>query len=409
MSVVNEEAGIGKRLKAWFFSLGPGIITAALVFGPSKITITSKLGADYGYSLLWIVAVAIFFMIIFTSMAARIGMATQLSLLTSVRQKWGSSASVGVGIGIFLVTTSFQAGNAIGIGIALAEMFHTATAPWIILFNLIGIGLLFFRAFYKVLERIMIALVTVMLIAFLTTLFLVKPAISEVTAGLVPSVPHGASGLVIAFIASCFSIVGAFYQTYLVQERKRLNPDARLTNNSLTGILILGLMSAIVLICAATVLHPRGVHVNSATDMARALEPLFGKYASVLFLCGLFGASFSALIGNASVGGTLLGDALGYGSQLNTKAVRYFIALIMVIGASIAIIFGKLPLQLIIFAQSITVLVVPFIGLAMYAIANDRNIMGIYKNNISTKIMGAVGLLLITGLALESLRALIIK
>ena len=45
------------------------MITAALVFGPSKVTITSKLGADFGFDLLWIVVVAIFFMVIFTAMA----------------------------------------------------------------------------------------------------------------------------------------------------------------------------------------------------------------------------------------------------------------------------------------------------------------------------------------------------
>ncbi|HOA38287.1 MAG TPA: hypothetical protein PKJ36_07800, partial [Flavihumibacter sp.] len=39
--------------KKWVRSLGPGLITAALVFGPSKITITSKLGAEFGYALLW--------------------------------------------------------------------------------------------------------------------------------------------------------------------------------------------------------------------------------------------------------------------------------------------------------------------------------------------------------------------
>ena len=43
----------------------PGIITAALVFGPSKMTITSRLGADYGYSMLWVVVLAIFFMMVF--------------------------------------------------------------------------------------------------------------------------------------------------------------------------------------------------------------------------------------------------------------------------------------------------------------------------------------------------------
>lgn len=52
--------------------LDPGIITAALIFGPSKMTITSKMGADFGFSLIWIIVVAIFFMSVYTNMSARI-------------------------------------------------------------------------------------------------------------------------------------------------------------------------------------------------------------------------------------------------------------------------------------------------------------------------------------------------
>ena len=47
-------------------------------------------------------------------------------------------------------------------------------------------------------------------------------------------------------------------------------------------------LSASVLICAAAVLFPKGIHVNSAGEMGKALEPLFGKYASSLFFIGLF-------------------------------------------------------------------------------------------------------------------------
>ena len=94
-------------LKTWLRSLGPGIIIAAVVFGPSKITITTMLGASYNYSLLWIVVVAIFFMTIFTYMSARIGIATQKSLLTTISDKWGAPAKIFVGLGIFLVTASF--------------------------------------------------------------------------------------------------------------------------------------------------------------------------------------------------------------------------------------------------------------------------------------------------------------
>src|SRR5690606_1916591 len=105
-----DKSRSSNRLMKWLVALGPGIVTAAIVFGPSKITITSKMGAMYGYSLLWVVVIAIFFMIIFTNIASRIGVATGQSLLMTIRQKYGAWASGLIGIGIFLVATSFQAG-----------------------------------------------------------------------------------------------------------------------------------------------------------------------------------------------------------------------------------------------------------------------------------------------------------
>lgn len=390
-------------------TLGPGIITAALVFGPSKMTLTSKLGASYGYETLWLVVVAIFFMLIFTQMGARIGLSSEKSLLSLIRQKWGKAAGIFIGFGVFLVTTSFQAGNSIGVGIAVAEATETPTWLWVLVFNLLGMALLFFRSFYKTLEKLMIVLVGLMLFSFVTTLFLSKPSISGIVNGFVPTIPIGSAGLLIAFVASCFSIVGAFYQAYLVQESRKSGSGQTSAKRSATGIYILGIMSAVVIICSAAVLQPQGITVNSASEMSKALEPLFGSYAAYLFLAGLFGASFSSLVGNATVGGSLLGDALGFGNQLSSKAVRGLIALVMTCGASISLIFGKLPLELIIFAQSVTIFLVPFIGLAMYAVANDVTIMGKNTNTNLSKISGAIGLLLLSGLAIWNFNELFLK
>jgi Mn2+/Fe2+ NRAMP family transporter len=281
---------------------------------------------------------------------------------------------------------------------------------WIILFNLIAISLLFFRAFYKILERVMITLIFLMLFAFVTTLILSRPSITNIISGISPDIPKGSMGLIIAFMASCFSIVGACYQSYLVQERKRLHPDIQQSGKeSIVGICLLGVMSSILLICSATILHPKGIVINSATDMAKALEPAFGKYASYIFLAGLFGASFSALIGNATLGGTLSGDALGYGGSLNSGKIRLLIALIISIGATIAISFGTLPIQLIVLAQAVTIFVVPFIGIAVFLIANDKAIMGEYRNKGFSKIAGGIGLLIMIFLALNNIYVLFIK
>jgi manganese transport protein len=81
----------------------------------------------------------------------------------------------------------------------------------------------------------------------------------------------------------------------------------------------------------------------------------------------------------------------------------------MLIGAAIAIIFGKLPLQLIILAQSVTILIVPFIGIAMYAISNDPQIMGRHANTPANKIIGFLGLLLLVVLAVINVNDLFFK
>ncbi|MBC6491395.1 Nramp family divalent metal transporter [Flavihumibacter stibioxidans] len=398
------------KIGTWIKTLGPGIITAALVFGPSKMTITSRLGAEFGYSLTWIIVVAIFFMILFANMGSRIGAAAPDTLLTVIRQKWGRAITIAIGLGIFLVATSFQAGNSVGVGIALGEATGTGPQRWIILFNILGISLLFFRGFYKVLEKLMILLVAMMLVSFLATLLMVQPSIAGITKGLMPSLPTGSTGLVIAFMASCFSLVGAFYQSYLERERIRTATGAaKRPAASTTGMLMLGAMSAVVLFCAAAVLHSQQVKVVNAAAMARALEPLFGTYASNMFFTGLFAASFSSLVGNATVGGSMLGDALGWGKDLNSKAVKILIAVVMTAGASVALLFGKLPLEMIVLAQSITIFLVPFIGWAMFSIANDGSIMGAHKNTPLQKWMALAGLLLVVFLAAGNVYELFIK
>ncbi|RXF70565.1 Nramp family divalent metal transporter [Arcticibacter tournemirensis] len=390
--------------------LGPGIITAALIFGPSKMTITSKMGADFGFDLIWIIVIAIFFMSVYTNMSTRIGMATDDTLLTLIRKKYGRGVSILIGIGIFLVATCFQSGNATGIAVSISEPTHTSPEIWIILFNIVGISLLFFRSFYLIFEKLMLALIIIMLFAFLTTVIMMPPPLAALSKGFIPGLPEGSIGLIIAFTASCFSIVGAFYQSYLVQTRKKLSQNHTIketVTGSQVGIILLGIMSAAVLICAANTLHPQHIKVNSASEMGKALEPLLGSSARALFLTGLFSASFSSLIGNAVLGGSLLGDTFRYGNNLNHKMVKLFISLVMIFGTVIAIVFGKLPLQLIVFAQSITIFLVPFIGITMFMIANDKEIMKEHVNKLSTRIWGITGLLILIGLAISNLLTLL--
>ncbi|MFT9846839.1 Nramp family divalent metal transporter [Aneurinibacillus sp. REN35] len=393
---------LGKR--SWLSSLGPAIITAALVVGPGSVTLTSKMGAMYSYQTLWVVVLSVIFMAAFTEMSARIGMASSQSLLMAIRTKWGAWASIVIGVSCFLVTSTFQGANVIGAGMAVAALTGTSAKVWGAIFTLLSISLLFFANFYKVLEKVMLVLVGIMLLSFLFTVLLVQPSLSGMVGGLVPIVPDGSIMMVIGLVATTFTVVGALYQSYLVQEKGWRASDAKQgSRETYTGIVLLGLISLLIMVSAAAVLAPQGIKVNSAADMGKALEPLFGSWATAVFMIGLWGAAFSSLTGNAIIGGVMLSDALGYGSRLNTKVVRLFIMGVMALGGIIGVTFGKVPVQLILLVQPITILVVPLIGLALFMLANDKKLMGELKNTTGKNAIVLCGLLFLVVLAGKTL------
>jgi len=390
--------------------LGPGMITAALVFGPGSLTISSKLGAGFQYQLLWVVLLATFFMAVFTFMGARIGISLNNSLVAVIREKYGKGFALILGTGVFLVTASFQSGNSIGAGLAFAELFHTSTVPWIILLSLLAISLLFLKSFYKILERLMVIMIGIMILSFLITLILSGPQIGSIIKGFIPSIPDGSELLVIALIASSFSLVGAFYQSYLVQERGWKKKEVKMCQyESLTGIIILGMVTFMIMSAAGSVLFPQGIQVKSAADMGKALEPLFGNVASSVFMIGLFAASFSSLLGNATLGGAVLADTFSIGNKLSSFPLRLLIMFVIVTGAVIAIAFSHLQLNLIVIAQALTMIVAPLIGIFIFLISSNKALMGDLKNNRSMKIFGILGLVVVIILGIGFVYLILIK
>jgi len=401
---------IKKKGGSVFNLIGPGFITAALVLGPGSLAVASKIGANYEFRLLWVVPLCVVFMAAFTILSTRIGLSTDRTLIQLIREKYGNTICVVIGVGLFIVAASFQAGNSIGAGMVFSEMSGSSSGPWVALFSLVAIILLFFKSFFKILERIMIAMVLLMLVSFVITLIISKPDISLLVQQFDFSLPNGSEFLALALVASSFSIAGAFYQSYLVQEKgwNKTNSKSH-ERESLSGILILGVITATVMLVAASVLFPQGIQVNSATEMGKTLEPIFGSYATLIFMAGLFAASFSSLIGNATLGGVLLSDALNIGRKLESKNVRYVIMSVIVIGALVAVVFGSLPIELIVTAQGFTIIVVPIIGLMLFLIARDRAANKHLKLSAPLQILLILGLVVLLILAAANTYNIFIK
>lgn len=393
------------RKKGFLKYLGPALITSALVVGPGSLTLASKIGAIYGYQLIWILIVTVIFMMIYTEISMRIGLASNLTFIQLINQKWGKFGGILIGVGAFLVTTSFQAGNSIGVGVAFSVITGLNTQLLIVLLTILGIILLFSKNFYNLLENVMIGLIALMLLSFIITTVLVKPSVASIASGFIPTIPEGSLGLIIALTATSFSIVGAAYQSYLVKEKgwsiKDVNEGAK---ESYFGIFLLGLITLLVMIVGAAVLKPAGIMVDSVNEMGLTLEPLFGSWATIVFMFGLFGAAFSSLIGNATIGGAMLSDGVGFGNSLKDIRVKLMIIAVMLFGSIVALIFGGAPVNMIVFAQAITIVVVPFIAIALLVVANDKEIMGELKNTTTKNVIAIIGLIVLILLAFNNVK-----
>lgn len=247
----------------------------------------------------------------------------------------------------------------------------------------------------------MIALVSIMLISFLVTVIISAPDWKLVVSGYVPRIPKGSEILIIAIVATSFSVAGAFYQSYLVQEKAWKKDDfSSCKRESIVGIVMLGFISSLVLIAAGSVLYTNGIEVNTAADMGKALEPLFGSASFIIFMIGLFAASFSSLIGNATLGGNILADTLKLGKTHREWSTRIIIMILIVIGSSLAMAFSELRLSLIVFAQGFTILIVPVIAFAIWNISNSKSIMREFSNSRAIQIIGFLGIAFLTFLAI---------
>jgi manganese transport protein len=386
------------RIRNLFKSLGPGFIIASVVLGPGSITVASRIGSEYGYAFLWVIAIATVFMITYTSMGARFGVLNSKSMLQSIADHYGRWFAVIIGISAFLSTTSFQFGNNLGIGIGMEGITGISERIWPVIFTPLGIILIFWaKNLYKVLENLMKILVMTMIIAFFINLLLTRPEIAPLARGFVPSkISPDSLNIIAAMMATSFSLAAALYQSYLAQDKgwKIENLKGSLKDTYI-GILLLAVISATVLITSAASLYPRGIMVNSAADMALQMEALFGRSAKVIFSVGLCAAAFSSMMVNSVIGGGLLADGLGLGRSMNDRPTKLFIAAILLIGMFVAVFFRGNVIYALIMAQASSMLAVPLIAAGLFLMLNNKKVMGKHRNNLVQNIIAVAGFLVI--------------
>ena len=387
------------KLKKILKALGPGFIIAAVVLGPGSITVSSKIGATHGYSLLWVILMGAISMSVYTSMSVRYGVLHEKSLLKMISEKYAKWFSVAIGVCSFLAALSFQFGNNLGVGMGMQTLTGINETVWPLIFTPLAIVLVFYsKNLYKALEQIMMIMVVVLILAFIINLVFIRPDLKAAAMGFAPGAISGEDfNEIAALVGTTFVLHNAFFQSYLVQGKGwKLADMSKSIRDTKIGIFLLALISTLVIITAAATLKPKGISVNSAADMAIQLEMLLGSYAKYIFGFGFIAAAFSSLVVNAVTGGGLLADGMGMGSSMNEKMPKVFTAVILLAGMVIAVFFRGNVIYALIMAQASSILGVPLIAIGLFLVLNNKSIMGKYKNNNLQNLMALAGFVLIS-------------
>ena len=381
--------------------MGPGFIVAAVVLGPGSITTSTKIGATQGYAFLWVILIAAISMAVYSNMSTRFGVLHTQSILGVIAEKYGRWFSIIIGVSSFLAALSFQFGNNLGVGMGMETITGIDIKIWPPLFTLGALVLIFFaKNLYKTLEKLMMFMVILMILAFVINLIFIKPDLIATAVGFVPSsFSMDNFGELAAIAGTTFVLHCALYQSYLVQNKGwKLKDKEKGIKDSNFGVFLLALMSVLVIITAAATLKPLGITVNSAADMAIQLELLLGSYAKYVFAFGFISAAFSSLLVNAVIGGGLLSDGLGMGRSMEEKMPKVFTALILLVGMSVAMFVASGKggaVYSLILAQASSMLAVPLIAIGLLLVLNRKDVMGKHKNTIFQNILAIAGFILI--------------
>jgi manganese transport protein len=401
---MSEEQAVAVR-PHWWQRIGPGLVTACVVIGPGSILTSSNLGAKEGYSMIWVVLVSVFFMLVYTSMGARLGTVTSESTCTLLAKTVGRPLTIVIGCGVFFISAAYQFGNNMGVHSALEN--YTDFKYGIVVFNAISIAFLFgFKNLYKLVERLMGIFVGLMLVSFAINLYFAKPNLLEMAEGVIPG--YGSDGLasilnisLLGLVGTTFVISAAFYQSYLarfkgwkVQDLK----DGRI--DACISVTIMALITIMLMSTAAAVL--RGQELEKVSDVGNALQPLFGDKGQILFCIGLFSAAYSSFIVNSMIGGFIMSDSLGLGGTPQDKSTRILTAAVLLTGMFVAMYVidsGTKPVVAIVAAQAVTVVAAPLAAGAILLLTSSKKVMGEHRNGPVMNLLAGIGFLLLLGMA----------
>lgn len=395
-----------KRLLAYVAILGPGMITANAGNDAGGIATFASVGAEFGYSLLWILIPITISLGIVQEMCARMGAVTGKGLADLIRERFGVRWTALVMLALLIANAGVTVSEFVGIAAAteLFGVYRFVSVP----LAAIVIWWLVVKGSYQRVERAFL-LMSLVFLGYIVSAFLSRPDWTAVAVGLVKPTFKLEHAFLFTFVAVIGTTISPYMQVYVqssVVEKGVTTEDYAETKTDVwVGTIFAILIVFFIVVSTAATLHQAGIQVSSAADAARALRPLAGKYAEMLFGVGLFGASMLAAGVLPLATAYSISEALGFekGVSRSFREAPIFLGtftFLVAFGAAIAVI-PNLPLiRVLLVTQVINGLLLPIVLFAVLRLVNNRELMGDQVNGPLYNIAAWATAIIVTALSL---------
>jgi NRAMP (natural resistance-associated macrophage protein)-like metal ion transporter len=398
-------------------NIGPGTVIAAAFIGPGTITMCSIAGTMYGLDLMWALLFSLIMTTVLQLTAAKIGLITQKGLSSNLLDSFDNLvfkylALVLVLSAILIGNTAYEAGNisggVLGVSSIFGQLSYSYNGFIINLYSLL-VGLLAFVILFvgnrRLIERVLIGLVLIMSLAFLTSAIIVKPDFYLIIEGLfIPKLPEGSLLVVIGLIGTTVVPYNIFLHASLVSDKWSSISDLKFVKiDTLLAVVLGGIISISVMITASSI---GDIKIESASDLALGIEPLFGSFSKLIISLGLFAAGLTSSVTAPLAAAYVTCGCMGWKTNVKSKKFRIVWFIVLFMGISFSSLDFK-SIEIIKFAQVANGILLPVIAVFLLVVANNKRLLKSQVNGYLFNLISVIIILFTMFIGIKSILSVI--
>jgi manganese transport protein len=374
--------------------IGPGLLVTVGFIDPGNWASNLAAGSDFGYALLWIVTLSTVMLILLQHNVAHLGIATGLCLAEAANRHLKALYSKTILLTAMAASVSTSLAEILGGAIALNMLFHIPILTGSILVLIFTLIMLFSNT-YRVIEKWIIAFVSIIGLSFLYELSLVQINWPQAFLGWVrPSFPKGSMVIIMSVLGAVVMPHNLYLHSEIIQSRQwnlqdekviRKQLDYEFLDTLFSMFVGWAINSAMILLAAAT-FFKSGTPVQELPQAKQLLEPLLGGQASLVFALALLFAGVASTITSGMAAGTIFSGMVGEPYDLKDNHSRLGVTLSLVLATGI-IFFISNPFQGLILSQMILSIQLPLTIFLQVYLTSSEKVMGKFRNPLSMRIL----------------------